>query len=570
MNILRSYVRKYKKESIIAPAFKMLEAFFDLLVPLVVADCIDVGIAGNDNSYILRCFGILLGLAAIGLACSIIAQYFAAKSAVGLACDLRQAMFDHIQTLSYTELDELGTDTLITRLTSDINEVQNGWNMALRLLLRSPFIVFGSMIMAFTIDRRCGLIFAAVIPLLAAVIALIMRTCIPMFQKVQEKLDVLLRRTRENLTGVRVLRAFCKEQDEIDAFHARNTALTQMNEKTGRINALMNPLTYAIVNIAAILLIRQGAVQVQLGIIQTGDVVALYNYIAQIIVELIKLASLIVTINRSLACARRVADVLAVQPSMTFGKETDDPQETVLTFDHVSMTYPHAKEPALNDLNFMVKQGQTIGIIGPTGSGKSTLVHLVDRFYDADQGTITMDGKNIRAYQRSSLRQMIGMVPQQAVLFKGTIRDNLKWGNENADDETLWQALSIAQAEDVVRRKAGGLNAEVEQEGRNFSGGQRQRLTIARALVRQPRILILDDSASALDYATDAKLRRALRQLPMTVFVVSQRISGVRDTDQIIVLNDGEQVGLGTHEELLKSCRVYQEIYASQGKGASV
>jgi ATP-binding cassette subfamily B multidrug efflux pump len=332
----------------------------------------------------------------------------------------------------------------------------------------------------------------------------------------------------------------------------------------------MNPLTYAIVNIAAILLIRQGAVQVQLGIIQTGDVVALYNYIAQIIVELIKLASLIVTINRSLACARRVADVLAVQPSMTFGKETDDPQETVLTFDHVSMTYPHAKEPALNDLNFMVKQGQTIGIIGPTGSGKSTLVHLVDRFYDADQGTITMDGKNIRAYQRSSLRQMIGMVPQQAVLFKGTIRDNLKWGNENADDETLWQALSIAQAEDVVRRKAGGLNAEVEQEGRNFSGGQRQRLTIARALVRQPRILILDDSASALDYATDAKLRRALRQLPMTVFVVSQRISGVRDTDQIIVLNDGEQVGLGTHEELLKSCRVYQEIYASQGKGASV
>lgn len=580
MKKLAVFLKGYEKETILAPLFKMLEAFFDLLVPLVVADIIDVGIAGASRNYVVSRVLILVLLAAAGLASSITAQYFAAKSSVGFATKLRQAMFDHIQSLSCAELDTLGTNTLITRMTSDINQVQSGLNMALRLLLRSPFIVFGSMIMAFTIDVKCALVFAVAIPVLSVVVYGIMLVSIPLFKKVQMQLDKVTGLTRENLTGVRVIRAFCREEDEVRNFDVQNETLTKMNETVGRISALMNPATYVLINIATIVLIRCGALQVSLGVLQQGDVVALYNYMAQMIVELIKLASLIVTINKAIACAGRVEKVLEVQPGMTF-PETDgtaenspaagqypaDPdQRGAVRFEHVTFTYSGAGAPALSDIDFDVKPGQTVGIIGGTGSGKTSLVSLIPRFYDVSAGCVSVDGRNVKDYPAGVLAERVGMVPQKAVLFKGSIRDNLRWGNEHASDEELRQAVRTAQAEEVVEGKTGGLDFELEQNGRNLSGGQRQRLTIARALAKQPEILILDDSASALDFATDAALRAAIRHMEgsTTVFIVSQRTSSIRQADLILVLDDGVLAGKGTHAELMKNCGVYQEIYYSQ------
>lgn len=580
MKKLAVFLKGYEKETILAPLFKMLEAFFDLLVPLVVADIIDVGIAGASRNYVVSRVLILVLLAAAGLASSITAQYFAAKSSVGFATKLRQAMFDHIQSLSCAELDTLGTNTLITRMTSDINQVQSGLNMALRLLLRSPFIVFGSMIMAFTIDVKCALVFAVAIPVLSVVVYGIMLVSIPLFKKVQMQLDKVTGLTRENLTGVRVIRAFCREEDEVRNFDVQNETLTKMNETVGRISALMNPATYVLINIVTIVLIRCGALQVSLGVLQQGDVVALYNYMAQMIVELIKLASLIVTINKAIACAGRVEKVLEVQPGMTFpetdgtaenspaaGQHPADPdQRGAVRFEHVTFTYSGAGAPALSDIDFDVKPGQTVGIIGGTGSGKTSLVSLIPRFYDVSAGCVSVDGRNVKDYPAGVLAERIGMVPQKAVLFKGSIRDNLRWGNEHASDEELRQAVRTAQAEEVVEGKTGGLDFELEQNGRNLSGGQRQRLTIARALAKQPEILILDDSASALDFATDAALRAAIRHMEgsTTVFIVSQRTSSIRQADLILVLDDGVLAGKGTHAELMKNCGVYQEIYYSQ------
>jgi ATP-binding cassette subfamily B multidrug efflux pump len=580
MKKLAVFLKGYEKETILAPLFKMLEAFFDLLVPLVVADIIDVGIAGTNRNYIVSRVLILVLLAAAGLTSSITAQYFAAKSSVGFATKLRQAMFDHIQSLSCAELDTLGTNTLITRMTSDINQVQNGLNMALRLLLRSPFIVFGSMIMAFTIDVKCALVFAVAIPVLSVVVYGIMLVSIPLFKKVQMQLDKVTGLTRENLTGVRVIRAFCREEDEVRNFDVQNETLTKMNETVGRISALMNPATYVLINIATIVLIRCGALQVSLGVLQQGDVVALYNYMAQMIVELIKLASLIVTINKAIACAGRVEKVLEVQPGMAF-PETDGTGENSLAggqhpaapetrgavrFEHVTFTYSGAGAPALSDIDFEVKPGQTVGIIGGTGSGKTSLISLIPRFYDVSAGCVSVDGRNVKDYPAGVLAERVGMVPQKAVLFKGSIRDNLRWGNEHASDEELRQAVKTAQAEEVVAGKTGGLDFELEQNGRNLSGGQRQRLTIARALTKKPEILILDDSASALDFATDAALRAAIRHMEgsTTVFIVSQRTSSIRQADLILVLDDGALAGKGTHAELMKNCGVYQEIYYSQ------
>jgi ABC-type multidrug transport system fused ATPase/permease subunit len=580
MKKLAVFLKGYEKETILAPLFKMLEAFFDLLVPLVVADIIDVGIAGANRNYIVSRVLILVLLAAAGLTSSITAQYFAAKSSVGFATKLRQAMFDHIQSLSCAELDTLGTNTLITRMTSDINQVQNGLNMALRLLLRSPFIVFGSMIMAFTIDVKCALVFAVAIPVLSVVVYGIMLVSIPLFKKVQMQLDKVTGLTRENLTGVRVIRAFCREEDEVRNFDVQNETLTKMNETVGRISALMNPATYVLINIATIVLIRCGALQVSLGVLQQGDVVALYNYMAQMIVELIKLASLIVTINKAIACAGRVEKVLEVQPGMAF-PETDGTGENSLAggqhpaapetrgavrFEHVTFTYSGAGAPALSDIDFEVKPGQTVGIIGGTGSGKTSLISLIPRFYDVSAGCVSVDGRNVKDYPAGVLAERVGMVPQKAVLFKGSIRDNLRWGNEQASDEELRQAVKTAQAEEVVAGKTGGLDFELEQNGRNLSGGQRQRLTIARALTKKPEILILDDSASALDFATDAALRAAIRHMEgsTTVFIVSQRTSSIRQADLILVLDDGALAGKGTHAELMKNCGVYQEIYYSQ------
>lgn len=580
MKKLAVFLKGYEKETILAPLFKMLEAFFDLLVPLVVADIIDVGIAGASRNYVVSRVLILVLLAAAGLASSITAQYFAAKSSVGFATKLRQAMFDHIQSLSCAELDTLGTNTLITRMTSDINQVQSGLNMALRLLLRSPFIVFGSMIMAFTIDVKCALVFAVAIPVLSVVVYGIMLVSIPLFKKVQMQLDKVTGLTRENLTGVRVIRAFCREEDEVRNFDVQNETLTKMNETVGRISALMNPATYVLINIVTIVLIRCGALQVSLGVLQQGDVVALYNYMAQMIVELIKLASLIVTINKAIACAGRVEKVLEVQPGMTFpetdgtaenspaaGQHPADPdQRGAVRFEHVTFTYSGAGAPALSDIDFDVKPGQTVGIIGGTGSGKTSLVSLIPRFYDVSAGCVSVDGRNVKDYPAGVLAERIGMVPQKAVLFKGSIRDNLRWGNEHASDEELRQAVRTAQAEEVVEGKTGGLDFELEQNGRNLSGGQRQRLTIARALAKQPEILILDDSASALDFATDAALRAAIRHMEgsTTVFIVSQRTSSIRQADLILVLDDGVLAEKGTHAELMKNCGVYQEIYYSQ------
>lgn len=600
MKKLMIYLRDYRRESVLAPLFKLLEALFDLLVPLVVARIIDVGIADGNRPMILRLTGLMILLAAVGLVCSITAQYFAAKASAGFGAQVRQALFDHIQGLSYADLDSLGTDTLITRLTSDVNQVQTGLNMALRLLLRSPFIVFGSMVMAFTINLRAALVFVVAIPLLSAVVYGIMIASIPLFRKVQAKLDLVLGLTRENLTGVRVIRAFCKEQDEIREFDEKNDDLTRMNLFVGRLSAVMNPATYALINLATIVLIEVGAVQVNLGSIRQGDVVALYNYMAQMIVELIKLASLIITINKALACADRISGVLDVKSGMEYptaaisaGIEKENARNAVqnnsnvagvriptaplqnaaVQFDHVSFAYAGAGANSLEDITFTAKPGQTIGIIGGTGSGKSTLVNLIPRFYDATAGEVLVDGRDVRDYAEGELVQRIGVVPQKAQFFEGTIRDNLKWGRQDAADGDLWQAVCTAQAEEVVRGKAGGLDFCLEQNGRNLSGGQRQRLTIARALVKNPEILILDDSASALDFATDAALRKAIREKsreaeqngnPLTTFIVSQRCSSIRYADQILVLNDGKLAGLGTHEELMKACPVYQEIYYSQ------
>ena len=568
MRNLAVYLKKYRKESIIAPLFKLLEALFDLFVPLLVARMIDAGGAADGTRTVWLSFGGLLLMAAVGLGCSVIAQYFAAKASTGFGGALRQAMFDHIQSFSYTELDRLGTSTLITRLSNDVNQVQTGLNMGLRLLLRSPFIVLGAMVMAFTIDVRCALIFAVAIPILFGVVYLIMQISIPLFSKAQAGLDRVTAATRENLTGVRVIRAFCREEQSAAEFERDNRALTKLNRFVGRISALMNPLTYVLINFAAVVLIREAGVRVNLGQLQQGEVVALYNYMLQITVELIKLASLIITLNKSVACAKRAAAILQVEPSMTYPEsgvqgQSDTP---AVEFRDVSFTYAGAGAPSLSNISFSAASGQTVGIIGGTGSGKTTLVNLISRAYDASEGEVLLSGTPIGDYAKQALCDRIGVVPQRAVLFRGTIRENLRWGNENATDDALWHALDLAQAKTVVEAKPGGLGFEVEQGGKNLSGGQRQRLTIARTLVKQPELLILDDSSSALDYATDAALRRAIRSLngTTTTFLVSQRIACVRQSDQILVLDNGTLAGCGTHDELMRSCEVYQEIYYSQ------
>ena len=567
MRSLAIYLKNYRKESILAPFFKFLEVVFDLLVPVVIAQIIDVGITGNDRPYIIERFFILVLMAAAGLAVSITAQFFAAKASVGFATELRQAVYDHVQKLSYTELDTLGTDTLITRLTDDINQVQNGVNMGLRLLLRSPFIVLGSMVMAFTINTRCALIFVVAIPVLFLVVFVIMYLSIPLFGKVQARLDAVTGLTRENLTGVRVIRAFCREEEAVREFDASNAQLTKLNEFVGKLSALLNPVTYVLINIATVILINNAGLQVNLGNMQQGQVVALYNYMAQMIVELIKLASLIITLNKSAACANRVADILKVKSSMNHPVSTASTAvcgENAVEFH--AFTYAESGAPSLSNISFSVKRGQTVGIIGGTGSGKSTLVNLIARFYDATSGTIQIDGQNIQNYSQHDLREKIGVVPQRAVLFKGSIRENMKWGRENATDEEIWDALTTAQAREIVENKDGQLDFKLEQNGRNLSGGQRQRLTIARAVVKKPEFLILDDSASALDFATDAALRRSLHQLSgnVTTFLVSQRAASIRQADLILVLDDGELVGKGIHDDLIRTCDTYREIYFSQ------
>lgn len=568
MRTLAPFLKNYKKESILAPFFKFLEVVFDLLVPVVIARIIDVGIARDDRGFIIQNFLILILMAAAGLTVSITAQYFAAKASVGFATELRQAVYDHVQGLSYTELDRLGTDTLITRLTDDINQVQNGLNMGLRLLLRSPFIVIGSMVMAFTINVRCALIFAAAIPVLFLVVFVIMYLSIPLFGRVQGKLDAVTGLTRENLTGVRVIRAFCREKEAVEEFDQSNLALTKLNEFVGRLSALLNPVTYVLINIATVILINNAGLQVSLGNMQQGEVVALYNYMAQMIVELIKLASLIITLNKSAACAGRVADILKVDSTMEFtgSSSGDSTGSRSVEFQNVTFSYQGTGAPSLTDISFSVKRGETVGIIGGTGSGKSTLVNLIARFYDATSGEILLDGENIKNYSRQALRDKIGVVPQRAALFKGSIRDNMKWGREDATDEEIWSALTTAQAREIVEGKPGQLDFALEQNGKNLSGGQRQRLTIARALVKNPEILILDDSASALDFATDAALRKALAGLggQVTTFLVSQRAASIRQADQILVLDDGALCGLGTHDTLIRSCSTYREIYFSQ------
>ncbi len=569
MRRLAVYLKNYKMESILAPLFKALEVVFDLLVPIVVAQIIDVGVAQGDTGYIIRRVLLLILLALLGLCSSVTAQYFAAKASVGFATKLRQSVFDHVQRFSYTELDTIGTSTLITRLTDDINQVQNGLNMGLRLLLRSPLVVIGSMIMAFTINVQCALTFAVSIPLLFAVTFCIMFVSIPLFRKVQGKLDTVTGLTRENLTGVRVIRAFCREQGSVEEFERENRALTHFSEFVGKISALLNPLTYVLINIATIILIQRAGVQVNLGDMQQGQVVALYNYMAQMIIELIKLASLVITLNKSLACAGRVVKVLEVEPGMqypTAGKTADAAAQNAVEFSHVSFTYAGAGAPSLSDISFSVKKGQTVGIIGGTGSGKTSLVNLIPRFYDAGEGQVRINGLPVEEYSKEGICQKVGVVPQRAVLFKGSIRDNLKWGNENASDQLLWKAIDTAQAREVVEGKPGMLDFAISQNGKNLSGGQRQRLTIARALVKEPEILILDDSASALDFATDAALRRAIASMEgkLTTFIVSQRTSSIRQADLILVLEDGHLAGKGTHEELMQNCPTYQEIYYSQ------
>lgn len=569
MRKLLRFLKDYKKESILSPLFKLLEASFELFVPLVMAAIIDTGIDNKDGGFILKMCGILILLAIVGLTCSITAQYFAAKAAVGFATKVRHALFDHIQKLSYTEMDTAGTDTMITRMTSDINQAQSGVNMVLRLFLRSPFIVFGAMIMAFTIDVKAALIFVVTIPVLSVVVFGIMIITIPLFRRVQASLDKVLGVTRENLTGSRVIRAFNKEQEEIADFDESNERLTDVQLFVGKISALMNPLTYIIINVALVILIWTGAIQVNIGKISQGEVVALVNYMSQILVELVKLANLIITVTKAIACGNRVQSIFEMETSMVDGNgsKKEDTGYTV-EFRNVSMRYKGAGADTLTGIDFKAKPGDTIGIIGGTGSGKSSVVNLIPRFYDVTEGQVMVDGMDVREYKITDLRDKIGIVPQKAVLFAGTIRSNLAWGKEDATEEEMQQALSVAQAAEVVDKKDGKLDAEVEQGGKNFSGGQKQRLTIARALVKQPEILIMDDSSSALDYATDAKLRQAIHNMPSrpTVFIVSQRAASIMYADKIIVLDDGTVAGTGTHEELLKDCSVYQEIYYSQFK----
>ena len=568
------YFKGYGRECVLGPLFKLLEASFELIIPLIVASIIDRGIASGDGGHVARMVLCMAALGLVGLLAAVTAQYFAAKAAISFSTRLRHALMAHIQTLSYTELDTLGTSTLITRMTSDVNQVQSGVNMCLRLLLRSPFVVFGAMVMAFTIDVRCALIFAAVIAVLCAIVFSIMLVTIPKYRAVQGQLDSVTAATRENLNGVRVLRAFCKEDAETEKFARRNQLLTRMQLAVGRISASMNPLTYVVINAAVIALIHSGAVRVQLGTLTQGEVIALYNYMSQILVELVKMANLIILLTKAWACGDRISAVLSVQSSQQDGGRTfEDAQRGSVAFEDVSLRYSGAGADALEHVSFSARPGETIGVIGGTGSGKSSLVSLIPRFYDATGGRVRVGGVDVRELKKDVLRDAVAIVPQKAVLFKGTIRSNLLWGNENASEQDLLDALTTAQALDVVEAKPGRLDEPVEQGGRNFSGGQRQRLTIARALVKKPDILILDDSASALDYATDANLRRAIRQMDSrpTTFIVSQRASSVRFADQIIVLDDGCVVGIGTHDALLADCPVYQEIYASQyGKEEAV
>ncbi len=580
MKKLLIYLRDYKKESVLGPLFKLLEASFELIVPLVVASMIDVGIANHDRGYILRMCLIMAALGLIGLICAVTAQYFAAKAAVGFATKLRHGLFSHIQSLSFSQMDKEGTSTLITRMTSDINQVQSGVNLVLRLFLRSPFIVFGAMIMAFTVDVRAALIFVVVIPILSVIVFGIMLISIPMFKKVQGGLDKVLGITRENLTGVRVIRAFGEEEHEILKFDEETDRLKHLQEMAGRISALMNPLTYVVINGGLIVLIYTGALQVEAGILTQGQVVALVNYMSQILVELVKLANLIITVTKAFACGNRIQNIFEIPAGMETsatstntssleaqsGSSSPETEKGTVEFDHVSLRYYEGGEQALTDIHFKAKKGATIGVIGGTGSGKSSLVNLIPRFYDVEKGSVKVDGRDVREYPLTQLRDKIGVVMQKAVLFKGTIRENLLWGNENASDEDLWEAIKAAQAEEFVLQKRDKLDEMIEQEGRNLSGGQKQRLSIARSLVKKPEILILDDSSSALDYATDAALRKSIKDLPgeITVFIVSQRASSMLHADTIIVLDDGNVAGMGTHEELLKGCEVYQEIYYSQ------
>lgn len=565
MKKLLVYLKDYIKESILGPLFKLLEALFELFVPLVIAAIIDTGIENSNTGYIIKMCLVLVLLGFVGLAFSITAQYFAAKASVGFVSKIRHVLFGHIQSLSYSELDQIGTSTLITRMTSDMNQVQNGMNLALRLLLRSPFVVFGAMIMAFTIDVPSAMIFVYVTIVLLIVVFGIMLGSIPLYKKVQQKLDAVMTVTRENLTGVRVIRAFCKEDEETDDFINKNNELTASQKFVGKISALMNPVTYVIINLAIIWLIHTGAVRVEAGILTQGAVVALYNYMSQILVELIKLANLIINITKSIACGNRIQAVLDIKPDLESGNSSCN--EGSVEFDHVNLRYKNAGADSLSDITFTAAKGETIGIIGGTGSGKSSLVNLIPRFYDAASGEVKVGGVNVKDMDVEQLREKIGVVPQKAVLFHGTIRENMQWGVTNASDDDIMEAIEAAQGLDVIKAK-GGLDCEIEQGGKNLSGGQRQRLTIARALVKKPEILILDDSASALDFATDAALRKSLRELDYhpTVFIVSQRTSSIQHADRIIVLDDGAAVGIGTHDELMKSCSVYQEIYNSQFK----
>lgn len=578
MKRLLSYMCAYKKESILGPLFKMLEASFELFVPLVVASMVDVGIANRSVSYVVRMGGLLLLLAVIGLTCSLTAQYFAAKAATGTATALRNNLFSHIGTLSYTEIDTIGTSTLITRMTSDINQVQNGINMTLRLLLRSPFVVFGAMIMAFTVDAHTAMVFAVTIPVLCVVVFGIMLISMPLYQSVQKQLDKVLLTTRENLMGVRVIRAFNRQANEREKFEEENGSLVKLQVFVGKISALLNPVTYVIINIATVAVIWVGAKRVDAGMISQGKVIALVNYMSQILVELIKMANLIILISKAVACMRRVDSVFAIESSIeekTHENKTQDVKEkkqeisaetAKVEFDHVDFTYAGAKSDSLTDISFKAMKGQTIGVIGGTGSGKSTLVNLIPRFYDVREGKVLIDGEDVRDLPLTELRHIIGVVPQRAVLFKGTLRDNMRWGKEDATDEEIWHALDVAQARDFIEAKGEGLDLVIDQGGHNLSGGQRQRLTIARALVRDPQILIMDDSASALDFATDARLRKAIREntKDMTVFIVSQRATTIRNADTILVLDDGKLAGMGSHKQLLKECDVYREICLSQ------
>ncbi len=571
------YLRRYRKECVLAPLFKMLEATFELFVPLVVSSIIDIGIAGQDKGYIFKMCMMLILLAIIGLVCSITAQYFAAKAAVGCATGLRHHLFSHIQSLSFSELDTVGTSTLITRMTSDVNQVQNGVNLVLRLFLRSPFIVFGAMIMAFTIDVQAALVFVAAIPILAIIVFGIMFITRPMYKKVQSGLDKILGITRENLVGVRVIRAFNKENEEVRRFKQSNEQLNHLQKFVGKISGLMNPLTYVVVNVSIIVLIWIGAIRVNAGTLSTGQVIALYNYMSQILVELIKLANLIISVTKALACANRIDEIFCVQSEMVNGKidikkqkeqKNSNVQTPIIEFKNVSLKYKGSGEEAISDINFKVNRGETVGVIGGTGSGKSSLIGLIPRFYDATKGEVLIDGVNVKEYTQESIRSKVAVVMQKALLFKGTIRDNVKWGKQDATDEEIMTALEVSQAKEFVEKKDGVLDAFVDQAGKNLSGGQRQRLTIARAVVGQPDILILDDSSSALDFATDAALRNSIRNMTPspTLFIVSQRAASMMHADKIIVLDDGMVTGIGTHKELLASCEVYQEIYHSQFK----